>query len=224
MKRWVVAVVVLAGLLGEAVLARDVEDHLRLKGGAKVITVPSAVQSLNAAGNQISANSQILQVNAAGGGKTAAKSTNNTLTAINSIGGSPTNGTYNLRVTSDNGGPPAFNFYYNGVLSSGSPYSGWPVSTQISINGGASAGTLTFTTESSGPGPLVDLTDVVTISDLLGDLTLTSAPTIANGSDGEMVTLINTGTSGVLTIQDQGTLSSSNLRLTTTTLAIGPGD
>jgi hypothetical protein len=56
-----------------------------------------------------------------------------------------------------------------------------------------------------------------------GNYTLTVAPTIANGQDGEVVTLVNVG-SNTVTIQDQGTLASSNLRLTATTVAIGPRD
>lgn len=53
--------------------------------------------------------------------------------------------------------------------------------------------------------------------------TLTAAPTIANGTNGQRVTLVNVG-SFTVTIQDQGTLASSNLRLTGATVAIGPRD
>jgi hypothetical protein len=56
-----------------------------------------------------------------------------------------------------------------------------------------------------------------------GALTLTSAPTITDGTDGELLTIFNGSTNGV-TIQDQGTLASSNLRLSTTTFAIGTRD
>ena len=56
-----------------------------------------------------------------------------------------------------------------------------------------------------------------------GNYTLTVAPTIANGQDGEVVTLVNVG-SNTITIQDQGTLANSNLRLTAATVAIGPRD
>jgi hypothetical protein len=54
-----------------------------------------------------------------------------------------------------------------------------------------------------------------------GTYTLTSAPTIANGEDGQEVTLINVGANTV-TIQDQGTLANSNLRLAAATVAIAP--
>jgi len=54
--------------------------------------------------------------------------------------------------------------------------------------------------------------------------TLTSTPTIADGTSGQVVTIVNVDTTDVITIQDQGTLGSSNLRLTTTTFAIGPRD
>lgn len=56
-----------------------------------------------------------------------------------------------------------------------------------------------------------------------GSLTLTSAPTIANGQAGQIVTITNVGTQNVV-IQDQGTLASSNLRLMTTTVVISPRD
>lgn len=54
--------------------------------------------------------------------------------------------------------------------------------------------------------------------------TLTSAPTIANGQDGQVVTILNVDTTDTITIQDQGTLASSNLRLSATTIALGPRD
>jgi hypothetical protein len=54
-----------------------------------------------------------------------------------------------------------------------------------------------------------------------GAVTSTAAPTIANGLDGQMLTVLNVGT-GTWTISDQGTLASSNLRLTAATVAIAP--
>lgn len=54
--------------------------------------------------------------------------------------------------------------------------------------------------------------------------TLTAAPTIADGQDGQIVRIINTDTTDVITLQDQGTLASSNLRLGATTRALGPRD
>ena len=53
--------------------------------------------------------------------------------------------------------------------------------------------------------------------------TLTNAPTIANGQNGQILTVINTGANAI-TIQDQGTLASSNLRLVSTTIALGTRD
>lgn len=52
-----------------------------------------------------------------------------------------------------------------------------------------------------------------------GVLTLTSAPTLPDGYDGQRITLLNVAASS-LTIQDQGTLAASNLRLFTTTVVI----
>ena len=54
--------------------------------------------------------------------------------------------------------------------------------------------------------------------------TLTSAPTIANGEDGQLLLILNVDTTDTITIQDQGTLASSNLRLSATTIALAPRD
>jgi hypothetical protein len=58
-----------------------------------------------------------------------------------------------------------------------------------------------------------------------GNYTLTSTPTIADGQSGQVVTIrnVDTGTD-VVTLQDQGTLASSNLRLGANTRALGPRD
>lgn len=54
--------------------------------------------------------------------------------------------------------------------------------------------------------------------------TLTSTPTLADGEDGQRVLILNVDTTDVITIQDQGTLAGSNLRLGATTRALGPRD
>jgi hypothetical protein len=56
-----------------------------------------------------------------------------------------------------------------------------------------------------------------------GNYTLTATPTIANGQDGQVVTIINVGANTV-TLQDQGTLANSNLRLGAATRALAPRD
>jgi hypothetical protein len=56
-----------------------------------------------------------------------------------------------------------------------------------------------------------------------GSLTITAAPTISDGQDGEILIVFNGSTNSV-TIQDQGTLASSNLRLSATTVALGTRD
>jgi hypothetical protein len=56
-----------------------------------------------------------------------------------------------------------------------------------------------------------------------GAITLTSAPTIADGQDGQTITIFNGSTNNVV-IQDQGTLASSNLRLAATTRTLGTRD
>jgi hypothetical protein len=57
-----------------------------------------------------------------------------------------------------------------------------------------------------------------------GNVTLTSAPTIADGQDGQVVTILNIDTTDTITLQDQGTLANSNLRLSATGIALGPRD
>ena len=57
-----------------------------------------------------------------------------------------------------------------------------------------------------------------------GNVTVTAAPTIADGQDGQILTIINIDSADTITIQDQGTLASSNLRLMTTTVALSPRD
>ena len=54
-----------------------------------------------------------------------------------------------------------------------------------------------------------------------GGITLTSAPSIPNGINGQRMTVMNVGTQNVV-IQDQGTLASSNLRLNGTSVTIAP--
>jgi hypothetical protein len=55
-----------------------------------------------------------------------------------------------------------------------------------------------------------------------GNVTMTAAPTIADGADGQMLTILNVDTADTVTLQDQGTLAGSNLRLTAATVALGP--
>ena len=59
-----------------------------------------------------------------------------------------------------------------------------------------------------------------------GAIVLTSAPTIADGNDGEFLCIINTGGGGggTVTLQDQGTLAGSNLRLVGVSAVLGPRD
>ena len=57
-----------------------------------------------------------------------------------------------------------------------------------------------------------------------GAVTLTSTPTIADGAEGDFVIVRGTNSTNTLTIQDQGTLPSSNLELGSTTRQLGNGD
>lgn len=54
--------------------------------------------------------------------------------------------------------------------------------------------------------------------------TLSAAPTLAAGEDGQRVLIVNVDTTDTITLQDQGTLASSNLRLGAATRALGPRD
>jgi Major tropism determinant N-terminal domain len=56
-----------------------------------------------------------------------------------------------------------------------------------------------------------------------GSLTLTSAPTIADGQDGQILILFNSSAQNVV-LQDQGTLANSNLRLSATTITLSQRD
>lgn len=58
-----------------------------------------------------------------------------------------------------------------------------------------------------------------------GSYTLTSTPTVPNGTfDGQILRIVNVDTVDTITIQDQGTLPSSNLRLGAATRALAPRD
>ncbi len=57
-----------------------------------------------------------------------------------------------------------------------------------------------------------------------GAVTLTSAPTIADGTEGDFVIIRGTHNTNTVTLQDQGTLASSNLELGSTGRALGNGD
>jgi hypothetical protein len=54
--------------------------------------------------------------------------------------------------------------------------------------------------------------------------TITGAPTINDGYEGQLLTIINVDTADTITLQDQGTLANSNLRLSAATIALGPRD
>lgn len=63
--------------------------------------------------------------------------------------------------------------------------------------------------------------DGVTVYVKAGTITLTSVPTIPDGEEGQLICITKLD-GGDLTLQDQSTLSGSNLRLATATLTIGP--
>lgn len=81
----------------------------------------------------------------------------------------------------------------------------------------------TAATQTLVAGTAIVAADAVTPIQAASPITSTAAPTIADGQDGQRVTLVNVGANAI-TLQDQGTLASSNLRLTAATVAIGPRD
>ena len=57
----------------------------------------------------------------------------------------------------------------------------------------------------------------------VGALTLTSAPTIPDGQNGQVIELLNISANNIV-VQDQGTLAGSNLRLSANTITLGTRD
>jgi hypothetical protein len=55
-----------------------------------------------------------------------------------------------------------------------------------------------------------------------GNVTSSAAPTIADGVDGQKLTIINVDSTDTYTLSDQGTLANSNLRLSATTVDLAP--
>jgi hypothetical protein len=56
-----------------------------------------------------------------------------------------------------------------------------------------------------------------------GAVTVAAVPTIDDGEDGQLICLTNVGSNNI-TIQDQGTLAGSNLRLAAATVVLTPRD
>jgi hypothetical protein len=57
-----------------------------------------------------------------------------------------------------------------------------------------------------------------------GNITITAAPTLANGANGQEMTLCNVDATDTLTLNDEATTAGSNLQLAAATLALGPRD
>ena len=149
--------------------------------------------------------------------------------------GSTTN-VLDLRLLGMTSGTPTITTYTR--LSSTDPTVG-TITTQVGIDiaaltraatniGIRNAATTVFTPSTAqnitavGTAILANATVVQLTAD--ASYTLTSAPTVADGQDGQILIIINVDTVDVITIQDQGTLALSNLRLTAATVAIGPRD
>ncbi len=95
---------------------------------------------------------------------------------------------------------------------------------RITLSGGSlivTPGTQTISaatdTISGGIGSYID----ITVSG--GPFTMTSAPTVVDGVDGQELTIINVN-GNAITLSDQGTLANSNLRLTAATIALSARD
>ena len=72
-------------------------------------------------------------------------------------------------------------------------------------------------------GTTISPSRLVVLISSAAPITSTAAPTISDGTNGQLITLINVGANAI-TIQDQGTLANSNIRLSTATFAIGARD
>lgn len=70
--------------------------------------------------------------------------------------------------------------------------------------------------------PIVANATVVQVSTTTA-ANMTATPTIADGTDGQILTIVNVG-ANTFTLQDQGTLASSNLRLSAAGIALGTRD
>lgn len=105
---------------------------------------------------------------------------------------------------------------------SGTPYLGLNNTTDGVEIGGSLVG-IPSATQALVAGTTISPSALVVPISATAPITLTSAPTVSNGTNGQLATILNVG-SNAITIQDQGTLASSNLRLATSTFAIGPRD
>lgn len=81
----------------------------------------------------------------------------------------------------------------------------------------------TLQTLSAGTAVLANATTIRVVGNG-GAVTLTGTPTIADGKDGQEVTIFGTDDTNTVTFQDQGGLGSSNLELGAATRALGKGD
>ena len=70
--------------------------------------------------------------------------------------------------------------------------------------------------------PIVANAEVVQVSTTTA-ANMTATPTVANGSDGQILVIVNTG-ANAFTLQDQGTLGGSNLRLSAAGVALATRD
>uniref|UniRef100_A0A6M3IT10 Uncharacterized protein n=1 Tax=viral metagenome TaxID=1070528 RepID=A0A6M3IT10_9ZZZZ len=81
----------------------------------------------------------------------------------------------------------------------------------------------TQTIDEVGDAILANATNIIISNTTGGSLTLTSTPTIANGTAGQIIIIENVGTQNIV-IQDQDTLGSSNLQLTGVSITLTPND
>jgi hypothetical protein len=99
------------------------------------------------------------------------------------------------------------------------------VANTLSISQNFTVGRKLFLTPSGGltltAGSAITVAYSIVQITAASNITLTSTPTIAAGTDGQRITLFNYGSNTII-LQDQSQLASSNLRLTAATVAIGP--
>lgn len=94
-------------------------------------------------------------------------------------------------------------------IRNASPYVATPTTQTLSAAGNAITANAEYKTLDNNTG---------------ASLTLTSAPTIADGQNGQEIELTNVDSADNIVLQDQGTLANSNLRLQAATITLTPRD
>lgn len=166
------------------------------------------------------------------------------VTARNITGGTSASGALNVSYTSATAGKAVAIDSADHTVSIGDMDNGYALFVQagdLAVNGNTtlgnsgSADTATINAQVIlTPGTAQNITAAATAITLSGPIiqltanasyTLSATPTIANGTNGQVITIINVDSADVITLQNETTLAGSNLRLAgAANLALGPRD